>query len=103
MRNNMILVALCALFFSAFHDSLMPLFETQEHMSVVHCQSDVENTCDTQGCDEYQQIHSMLHFIAIVVPSKEVQMQFLQQEMIPHIPNAYTPPLQKSSYKPPTV
>lgn len=103
MRNNMIFVALCALFFSAFHDSLMPLFETQEHTSVVHCQSDSTLVSDTHGCDECKQIHNILHFIAIVVSAKEVRVRFVKQERFSHIPHAYAFALQKSSYKPPTV
>lgn len=103
MRQKIIFMALCALFFSAFHDSLMPLLETQEHQSVVHCQSDSTVLSDTHGCDKCSQIHSMLHFIAIVPSSKEVRVHFVKPEKFTLIPRIYASAFQKSSYKPPTV
>ncbi|WP_309498594.1 hypothetical protein [Sulfurovum sp.] len=100
LRIKIIFVMLFMLSFSVFHDSLMPFFEKNEHKSTVHCLSDATST---QKCADFNEIHSMLHFMAIVTFSKNTQMQFAKREMIPHLLIAYSPPLQKSSYKPPTL
>ncbi|GEM_PF-1131906 len=101
MRTNIILVALCALFFSAFHDTLLPLLQTHEHQNIMHCQSENIASSDTQECDKCVQFHSMLHFIAIVMPDKPTGVHFEKQPRYVHIQKSHTPPLQQSSYKPP--
>lgn len=103
MRSKIILVALCALFFSAFHDSLMPLLQTQKHQSVVHCQSDSTVLGDTHGCDTCNQIHSMLHFIAIVALDETSGVRFIKQAPSVHTLQPHMSPVQQSSYKPPIV
>jgi len=100
MRTKIILVALCALFFSAFHDSLMPILQKQEQLSIV-CQGDTVTSCDTKECHKCSPVHSLLHFIAIIVPFEEAGFYFVKQMTIPHLPHAYTSPLEQSSYKPP--
>ncbi|HQR74299.1 MAG TPA: hypothetical protein PLH07_09540 [Sulfurovum sp.] len=101
MRQKIIFMALCALFFSAFHDSLMPLLQTQEHQSVVHCQSDSTMLSDTHGCNKCSQIHSMLHFIAIVDLDETTGVRFMKQAPSIHTLQPHMSPVQQSSYKPP--
>jgi len=103
LRTKLIFVLLFMLSFSAFHDSLMPFFEKNEHKhtSIVHCLSDAASA---QECAEFNKIHSMLHFMAIVMLPKHTQTQALpERETIPHVLATYSPPLQKSSYRPPAV
>jgi len=98
MRSKIIFLILFMLSFTIFHDSLMPLIEKNKHTDVAHYLSD---TAPTQECADFNEIHSMFHFMAIVTPSKNTQMQFAKRETIPHVSLEYSPPLEKTSYKPP--
>ena len=86
--------------FSILHDSLMPLIEKNKHTNMAHYLSDTE---PTQECADFNEIHNMFHFMAIVTPSKNTQLQFAKKETIPHLLIKYSPPLEKTSYKPPIV
>lgn len=86
--------------FTIFHDSLMPLIEKKTHTNTAHYLSD---TVPTQECTDLNDIHSMFHFMAIVTPYKNVQIQFEKRKTIPHLLIRYSPPLQKTSHKPPIV
>lgn len=99
MRSKIIFLMLFMLSFTIFHDSLMPLIdEKNKHTDVAHYLSDTE---PTQECTDFNEIHSMFHFMAIVTPSKNMQIQFVKRETIPHLALEYSPPLEKTSYKPP--
>ncbi len=98
MRSKIIFLILFMLSFTIFHDSLMPLIEKNKHTDVAHYLSD---TAPTQECTDFNEIHSMFHFMAIVTPSKNTQIQFAKRETIPHVTLEYSPPLEKTSYKPP--
>jgi hypothetical protein len=86
--------------FSIFHDSLMPLLEKNIHSDIVHYVSD---DAPTQECADFNKIHSMLHFMAIVMPTKDSNLHFVKGEMIPHRFIKYNSPLEKTSHKPPIV
>lgn len=100
MRSKIIFVVLFMLSFTVFHDSFMPLLEKNKHTNSVHYMS---NTTPTHECADINEIHSMLHFMAIITLYKNTQMQFAKREMIPHLLTRYSPPLKKTSYKPPTA
>ena len=100
MQSKIIFIVLFMLSFSIFHDSFISLIEKNEHTEIVH------NICDevsNSECAEFNEIHSMFHFMAIVTPYKESQVQLAKRETIPHLLAQYTPPLKKTSYKPPTA
>lgn len=98
MRSKIIFVVLFMLSFTIFHDSLMPLIDKNEHTDIAHYLGDTE---PTQECADFNEIHNMFHFMAIVTPSKNTHIQFAKSDTIPHILIQYSPPLEKTSYKPP--
>ena len=86
--------------FSAFHDSFISLIDRGEHTDIVHyVQDDVSNS----ECSEFNEIHSMFHFMAILSSDKDTQIDFDKREVIPHLLVQYTSPLTRTSYKPPIV
>jgi len=100
MRSKIIYVVIFMLSFSAFHDSLISLIDTSEHKDIVHY---VYDDAPSAECNEFNEIHNMFHFMAIVSSSKNIQIQFAKNEAIPHLLIQYTSPLTRTSYKPPIV
>ena len=100
MQSKIIFTILFMLSFSVFHDSFITLLEKSEHTEIVHYMSD---EAPSSECAEFNEMHSMFHFMAIVTPYKESQIQLAKRETIPHLLAQYTPPLKKTSYKPPTA
>lgn len=86
--------------FSAFHDSFISLVDRGEHTDIVHY---VQDDVSSSECSEFNEIHNMFHFMAILSSSKNTQIDFAKREFIPHLLVQYTPPLKRTSYKPPIV
>jgi hypothetical protein len=101
MQSKIIFVVLFMLSFSVFHDSIMPYLEKNKHTDMAHYASDTISPI--QECADFNEIHSMLHFVAIVTLCENIQIQFDKIETISHLLVPYNPPLKKSSYKPPIV
>ena len=100
MRAKIIYIVLFMLAFNAFHDSFISLIDTSEHTNIVHY---VNDNASNAECSEFNEIHSMFHFMAIVSSNKNTQIQFAKKEAIPHLLIQYTSPLTRTSYKPPIV
>ena len=100
MQSKIIFVVLFMLSFSVFHDSFISLIEKNEHTDIVHYMSD---EAPSPECVEFNEMHSMLHFMAILTTYKEMQVQLAKTKSIPHLLIQYTSPLEKTSYKPPIV
>ena len=100
MQSKMIFIVLFMLSFSVFHDSFISLLDKNEHTEIVHYMSD---EAPSSECAEFNEIHSMFHFMAIITSYKENQIQTAKSETIPHLLAQYTPPHKKTSYKPPTA
>lgn len=100
MRTKIIYVVIFMLSFSVFHDSFISLIDTSKHKDIVHY---VNDDISNAECSEFNEIHNMFHFMAIVSSSKNTQMQFAKSEAIPHLLVQYTSPLTRTSYKPPIV
>lgn len=98
MQSKIIFVVLFMLSFSTFHDSFISLVDKSEHSDITHYMSDEAVSSE---CAEFSEIHSMFHFMAIVTPVKNMQIQFAKRETIPHLVVQYTSPLEQTSYKPP--
>ena len=94
MQSKIIFVILFMLSFNILHDSVMPLIEQD-------CTHYVDNTLSDGNSVEFNEIHNMFHFMAIVAPLKNSHVQLAKRENIPHLIIQYTPPLEKTSYKPP--
>lgn len=100
MQSKVVFVVLFMLSFSVFHDSFISLIEKNEHTDIVHYMSD---EVPSSECTEFNEMHSMLHFMAIVTTHKNEQVQLAKIEGIPHLLIPYTSPFEKTSYKPPIV
>ena len=98
MQSKVIFVVLIMLSFSAFHDSFFSILDKNKHTDVVHYMSDKAMSSE---CTELNEIHSMLHFMAIISTGYSNKLQLLKRETIPHNIIPYTSPLDKTSYKPP--
>ena len=94
MQSKIIFVILFMLSFNILHDSIMPLIEKD----TTHY---VNDTLSDKDSAEFNEMHNMFHFMAIVTPLENMQIQFAKRESIPHIVIQYIPPLEKTSYKPP--
>lgn len=100
MQIRIVFVLLCALFFSAFHDTVLPLVQTHDHQNIAY-QNENNLQHDVDTADTCAQVHNMLHFIAIVMPQKSVTVHLDAQHAYRQIIKPHTPPLQQSTYKPP--
>jgi len=84
--------------FTLLHDSFISVVEKNVHASTVHCQGD---KAPSTKCKEFNKIHGMFHFVAIVAPYNSNPVEFAKKEHIPHCLAQYSPPLVKTSNKPP--
>lgn len=101
MQSKIIFIVLFMLSFSSFHDSFISLIvEKNEHTNIVHYMSE---EAPSSECAEFNEMHSMFHFMAIVTSYKNVQVQLAKIESIPHLLTQYTSPLEKTSYRPPII
>ncbi|HEY9189248.1 MAG TPA: hypothetical protein VIM88_00090 [Sulfurovum sp.] len=98
MRSKVVFVVLFMLSFTVLHDSFIALVEKNVHANTVHCSGDVAPSSD---CKEFDTMHGMLHFVAIVTSFRSMQIEFAKKEYIPHFLTRYTPPPVKTSNKPP--
>lgn len=98
MQSKVIFVVLIMLSFSAFHDSFFSILDKNKHTDIVHYMSD--KTISSE-CTELNEIHNMLHFMAIISTDYSHKLQLVMRETIPHSVITYTSPLEKTSYKPP--
>lgn len=100
MQSKIVFVVLFILSFSVFHDSFISLIDKNEHRDIVHYMSD---EAPTPECAEFNEVHNMLHFMAIVTTYNNTHVQLSKIESIPHLLVPYTSPFEKTSYKPPIV
>ena len=98
MQSKVIFVVLFMLSFSAFHDSFFSILDQNKHTDVVHYMSDKAMSSE---CTELNEIHGMLHFMAIISTDYSHKLQLVMREVIPHNVIPYTSPLEKTSFKPP--
>lgn len=98
MQSKLVFVMLFILSFTVFHDSLLSLLEKDEHTSIVHYMHD---EAPSSECTEFNEIHSMLHFMAIMTTYQNPQLDLETKQNIPHRLINYSPPLEETSHKPP--
>ena len=100
MQSKIVFVVLFMLSFSVFHDSFISLIEKHEHTDIVHYMSDEVPSSESA---EFNEMHSMFHFMAIMTTYKNTQVLLAKIESIPHLLIQYTSPFEKTSYKPPII
>ena len=98
MQSKIIFTVLLMLSFSVFHDSFLSLLEKSDHTDLVHYMG---SEAASEECAEFNEMHNMFHFMAIVESYTNDQIYVEQKETIPHLLIQYTPPLKKTTYKPP--
>ena len=100
MRSKVIFVVLLMLSFTVFHDLFISVIEKNDHTKIVHCISDVDTSSDATT---FNKIHSMFHFMAIVINYDSTPIPFNNYQNIPHYFHKYSPPFTETSHKPPIV
>ena len=100
MQSKIVFIIIFMLSFSTFHDSFLSILDKNEHTDVAHYIYDKSTSTE---CTELNDIHNMLHFMAILEDYQNEQLEFGERETIPHLVIQYSPPLEKTSYKPPIV
>jgi hypothetical protein len=85
--------------FTVMHDSVITLVEKNEHTSVSHYAD--TNTASQESSDDMQEVHSMFHFVGLIIPYKNTFVQLQKEKTLSHNLLQYTFPQQETSYKPP--
>lgn len=99
-QSSIIYIVLFMLSFNISHDSFISIIEKGHDNKNLHYICDIE---DREDCLEFNNIHSLLHFIAIIDTDKNSLAEQNSQENNTLILVQYTPPPQKTSIKPPII
>jgi len=100
MQSKIIFFIIFMLSFSVFHDAVLPLLDKNGHNHIVHTVGDKLSSSD---CNNFNDVHNMLHFVAIVDDYNNKQIEFARKKFIQHRLIHYSPPPAKTAYKPPIV
>ena len=98
MRSKVIFVVLFMLAFTVMHDTVMNIVETDEPTSVSYY---VNTNVPSQECGDIHEVHSMFHFVGLVMPYKSTFVQFQKEKMLSQYLLQYTLLYKETSYKPP--
>lgn len=98
MRSKVIFVVLFMLSFTVMHDTVMNIVQTDEPISISHY---VNTDVTSPECGDIHEVHSMFHFVGLVMPYKSTFIQFQKEKMISQDLLQYTLPYKETSYKPP--
>ena len=84
--------------FTVMHDSVISLVQKNEHTSISHY---ADANVPSQECSELHEVHSMFHFVGLIMAYKITFVQFQKEETLSHNLLQYTLSQQETSYKPP--
>ena len=98
MRSKVIFVVLFMLSFTVMHDTVIHIIQTNENTSVSHY---VNAEIETQECGDIHEVHSMFHFVGVIMPYKNTVILLQKEKTLSHYLLRYTLPHKESSYKPP--
>ncbi len=98
MKSKIIFVVLFMLAFTVMHDSVINIVQKNEHTSVSHY---ADTNAVSQECSELQEVHSMFHFVGLIMPYKNAFVLLQKEETLSHNLLQYTLPHRETSYKPP--
>jgi len=98
MRSKVIFVVLFMLTFTVMHDSVMNIVQTDEPTPVSHYMS---MDIPSQECGDIHEVHSMFHFVGLVIPYNNTFVQLQKEKMLSQDLLRYTLPYKETSYKPP--
>jgi len=98
MKPKIIFVVLFMLAFTVMHDTVMNIVQTNEHTSISHY---VNTNVPSQECSDIHEVHSMFHFVGLMMPNKSTFIQLQKEKTPSHNLLQYTLPHKETSYKPP--
>jgi len=98
MQSKVIFVVLFMLTFTIMHDSVISLMQKSDHSSVSHY---VSTDVASQECGDIHEVHSMFHFVGLIMPYKSTFVQLQKEKTLSHYLLQYTLPHKETSYKPP--
>ncbi|MFK5976326.1 MAG: hypothetical protein QM493_07455 [Sulfurovum sp.] len=101
MQSKIIYIVLFMLSFNIFHDSFISIIDKTPHNNeTIYSSCDIE---ESSKCVEFNKIHNLLHFIAIITPFENNYIHTTLQEKYTLQLKQYTPPLKENSFKPPII
>jgi len=98
MRSKILFVVLFMLTFTVMHDTVIHIVQTNENTSVSHY---VSAEIETQECGDIHEIHSMFHFVGVIMPYQSTVILLQKEKTLSHDLLRYTLLHKESSYKPP--
>ena len=98
MRSKIIFVVLFMLTFTIMHDSLINIIQKSDHSSISHY---VNTDIVPQECADIHEVHSMFHFVGLIIPYKSTLLQLQKEKTLSQNLLRYTLPYKETSYKPP--
>ena len=98
MRSKIIFVVLFMLTFTIMHDTVINIIQKSDHSNLSHY---VNTDIVSQECADIHEVHSMFHFIGLVMPYKSTFVQLQKEKTLSHDLLQYTLPYKETSYKPP--
>ena len=98
MRSKIIFVVLFMLTFTVMHDSVINIMQKSDHSSISHY---VNSDVVSQECSDIHEVHSMFHFVGLIMPNKSTFLQLQKEKTLSHNLLRYTLPYKETSYKPP--
>jgi len=98
MKSKIIFVVLFMLSFTVMHDSVINIIQKNEHTSISHY-ADTDTV--SQECSELQEVHSIFHFVGLIMSYQNTFVQLQKEETLSHNLLQYTPPHLETSHKPP--
>ncbi|MEA3455379.1 MAG: hypothetical protein U9R26_02620 [Campylobacterota bacterium] len=100
MRSKIIFFLLFILSFSVMHDTVIDMLETNDSVPVMHY---VDHGATAQECGDIHEMHSMFHFVGVMISHKNSIPQFQKERTLSHNLLQYTLLHKETSYKPPIV
>jgi len=98
MKSKVIFVVLFMLTFTVIHDSVINIIETNDHTSISYY---VSTDASSQECGDIHEVHSMFHFVGLIMPNKSTFVKLQKEKTLSHYLLQYTLPHKETSYKPP--
>ncbi len=98
MRSKIIFVVLFMLTFTIMHDTVINIMQKSDTTYISHYVS-AEILEQTSG--DIHEVHSMFHFVGLIMPYKSTLVQLQKDKTLSHDLLRYTLPYKETSYKPP--
>ena len=98
MRSKIIFVILFMLTFTVMHDTVINIMQKSDHSSISHY---VSTDVPSQECSDIHEVHSMFHFVGLIMPYKSAVVLLQKEKTLTHNLLQYTLLHKETSYKPP--